>query len=47
VLVLQADEELSFQAVNLSQLLITFSRDQSEAIDYEQFARIVAAQAKK
>lgn len=43
----QADEELSFKAGNLSELLINFTRDQSDKIDYEQFAKIVASQARK
>lgn len=44
---IKADEELNFTAVNLSQLLITFSKDKTDKIDYNEFARIVASQAKK
>ncbi|WAR10846.1 CALL3-like protein [Mya arenaria] len=44
---IKADEELAFQAANLSQLLISFTRENTDNIDYQQFARIVAAQAKK
>ncbi|XP_060599280.1 calmodulin-A-like [Ruditapes philippinarum] len=44
---IKADEELSFKAANLSQLLITFSKDKMDKINYEEFAKIVANQAKK
>lgn len=44
---IKADEELDFTAVNLSTLLIAFSKDQKDKIDYKEFARIVATQALK
>ncbi|KAH3708322.1 uncharacterized protein LOC127857857 [Dreissena polymorpha] len=44
---IKADEELSCKAGNLAELLINFTRDQSDKIDYEQFAKIVASQARK
>lgn len=44
---IKADEELAFKAANLSQMLITFTKDKMDKINYEEFAKIVANQAKK
>ncbi|KAL4217061.1 hypothetical protein ACF0H5_023517 [Mactra antiquata] len=44
---IKADDELSFKAANLSQLLIIFSKEKTDKIDYAGFANAVANQAKK
>ena len=44
---IKSDEELAFKAVNLSEILITFSKGQTDKINYTEFARIVANQCKK
>ncbi|XP_053386392.1 uncharacterized protein LOC123537779 [Mercenaria mercenaria] len=44
---IKADDELAFKAANLSGLLITYSKDKVDKIDYGEFAKIVANQAKK
>lgn len=47
VAAIKADEELSMNATKLSQLLIAFSKEVSDKINYEEFASLVAQQAKK
>lgn len=44
---IQADEELAFQAANISQLLVTWCKEQTGKIDYQEFATIVANQGRK
>ena len=44
---IKADAELDFTAVNLSELLISFSKDSTDKLDYKEFARIVGRQALK
>ena len=44
---IKADDELAFKAANLSELLISFTKDKADKINYEEFARVVARQARK
>ena len=44
---IQADDELAFQAANISKLLVTWCHEETGKINYEEFARIVANQGRK
>ena len=44
---IKADDDLAFQAANISKLLVTWCKEQTGKINYMEFANIVANQGRK
>ena len=44
---IKADDELAFQAANISKLLVTWCKEEKGKINYQEFANIVANQGRK
>lgn len=44
---IKADDELAFQAANISKLLVTWCKEETGKINYQEFANIVANQGRK